>query len=683
MSIWLTAKECVGLPDFPTQPQNIRARLDKYSGGSDTLRRRRAGTKAFEYHIDCLPEAAQDAVKQRHFNAVLEQKKTGDALEKTVVVSAVKPGEELALMRQCPALLEREVSGLTEEQKAVADARAALAMEVLSLVAAGDTRTGAVTRISEQSRKGVLPEHLQRSADNANARKGKSRRGVSPRSLQEWVSLYQSTNSGEERLALLAPGHHKETRPEQVAWFPGFLAHYRNVNGPSLIAAYRSFSDEWDEQYADQPAMLSAKPSYDAVRRLMVKLPKRERAKGRVTGSEARALETYQKRDWSQMPVNGCWVSDGKSMNLKVAHPIHGRPFTPELTMVIDGRTRFVVGWSLDLAENVIAVASAYRHAMQHHGKPLFVYSDNGGGEKNKTLDAEITGIFPRLGIRHMTGIPGNPQARGIIERLNGVIPLRIAQGFATFNGRGADREHARITSRRINSAVNALENNKELNPVQKSALAKLPSWAQLLDAIEDEIHKYNYTHEHSELPKQNGRHMTPAAYRQAVLAAEGDEIEYLTEIELREMFMPEVKRVAQRGWIEFNNNQYFAEDLILVDGEEVRVAYDIHDAGEVIIRKQDGSYVCKAVWNGNKVAAVPTTQMDKAVEDRRKRRMSLVESKMREIEAEARPVLTGKTVPDFGSYISESVAVPAGGKPTTFLQVEYEHLNARQAGNQ
>ncbi|NHX34215.1 transposase family protein, partial [Escherichia coli] len=86
-----------------------------------------------------------------------------------------------------------------------------------------------------------------------------------------------------------------------------------------------------------------------------------------------------------------------------------------------------LVGWSLDLSENVIAVASAYRHGMKYHGKPLFTYSDNGGGEKNKTLDADITGIFPRLGIKHMTGIPGNPQARGIIERLNAVIPHNVA----------------------------------------------------------------------------------------------------------------------------------------------------------------------------------------------------------------------------------------------------------------
>ncbi|WP_272537046.1 MULTISPECIES: Mu transposase C-terminal domain-containing protein [unclassified Providencia] len=680
--MYLTANELIGLPELPGTVQGIRLALKKRTGKHPEFVRKREGTKAFEYHIDCLPEAAQEVIKQRHFNAVLEQKKTDNALEKTVSNTSVKPVDELALMRQCPALLEREVSSLTADQKSIADARATLALEVLSLIYAGDTRIGAVTRISEQSRKGVLPQTLQQAADNANARKGTTRRGVSVRSLQEWVTLYQSTNNGDERLALLAPGHHKETRPEQVSWLPMFLSHYRNVNGPSLMAAYRTFTEEWQEHYADQPTMLDVMPSYYAVRRVMDKLPKRERARGRVTGSAARALETYQKRDWSQMPVNGCWISDGKSMNMKVAHPIHGRPFTPELTLVLDGRTRFLVGWSLDLSENVIAVASAYRHGMKYHGKPLFTYSDNGGGEKNKTLDADTTGIFPRLGIKHMTGIPGNPQARGIIERLNAVIPHNVAERFKTYNGRGADKEHVRITSRRIESAVKAIENNKELNSIQKGALAKLPSWQQLLDAIEVEVQRYNYEHQHSELPKRNGRHLTPAAYREEVLATEGDEIEYLTEIELREMFMPEVIRKAQRGWIEFNNNEYFAEDLILVDGDEVRVAYDIHDAKEVIIRKLDGTYVCTAIWNGNKVAAVPTTQMDKAIEDRRKRRMTRVEDKIREIEAEARPLIDTKPTPDFGGFIPTDEPITTPRKPITFLQSEYEYLSAK-AGNQ
>jgi hypothetical protein len=36
-----------------------------------------------------------------------------------------------------------------------------------------------------------------------------------------------------------------------------------------------------------------------------------------------------------------------------------------------------------------------------------------------------------------------------------------------------------------------------------------LPSWQQLLDAIASEVDAYNNTHEHRELPKRNGRHMT------------------------------------------------------------------------------------------------------------------------------------------------------------------------------
>ncbi|MGL9772948.1 MAG: Mu transposase C-terminal domain-containing protein [Sodalis sp. (in: enterobacteria)] len=41
---------------------------------------------------------------------------------------------------------------------------------------------------------------------------------------------------------------------------------------------------------------------------------------------------------------------------------------------------------------------------------------------------------------------------------------------------------------------------------------------------------------------------------------------------------------MAQRGWVELLNNQYFARELIEVDRQTVRVAYDIHNPNEVII---------------------------------------------------------------------------------------------------
>ncbi|WP_436882573.1 Mu transposase C-terminal domain-containing protein [Enterobacter asburiae] len=640
--MFVIAKELVGVPGLPATTKGIREALSRSSNGMPELVRKRQGTKAFEYHIDCLPAEAREVVRQRHYQSVLEQSSEIAVVDAPVAArkSAVKPSQELELIRQCPALLERKVGTLTDKQKQIADARALLAQEVEKLIDAKMPRSRAVQLIADGSRNGSLPERVLRAAEIANARKGKTRTGISVRCLQEWVTICRSTENGGERLALLAPGHLKAKVPEQIGWLVDFLPHWRSLNGPTLQAAYRSFEAEWHTRYAGQPAMLAAIPSYHTVNRAMKKFPRRELARGRVSGSAARALEVYQKRDWSQMPVNGCWISDGKSLNMKVAHPVHGQPFTPELTLIIDGRTRYVVGWSLSLAESMLAVADAYRYAMKHHGKPLFVYSDNGSGQANLSFDDEISGIFPRMGIRHMTGIPGNPQARGIIERLNGVIPLAIAQKFATFNGTGADSEHVRITQRGIDSAINALKNGKALNAIQQKAIGKLPSWQQLLDAIAIEVDAYNHSHEHSQLPKYNGRYLTPAQYRKAVLEAEGDEIEYLTELELREVFMLERKPTASRGWITVNSNEYFAEELINVDGEKVRAAFDMHDAREVIVRRMDGSYLCTAVWNGNKVAAVPVSEMEKAQKERTKRRLKRVEGKREGILAEGRGVL-------------------------------------------
>ncbi|MNS86883.1 hypothetical protein D3C72_1208010 [compost metagenome] len=184
------------------------------------------------------------------------------------------------------------------------------------------------------------------------------------------------------------------------------------------------------------------------------------------------------------------------------------------------------------------------------------------------------------------------------------------------------------------------MKNGKELSAVQQRNLRKLPSWQQLLDAVAQEVDKYNHSHEHSALPKYQGKHLTPAQYRKAVLETEGDEIEYLTELELREMFMPEEIRVARRGWVAVNRNEYFSEDLISVDGEKVRVAFDTHDANEVIVRRMDGTYVCTAIWNGNKVAAVPVNEMQKAQKERTQRRLNRVEKKKEEILAEGREML-------------------------------------------
>lgn len=70
--MWVTAKECVGLPDLPAMEHNIRHRLTKAASGNTEWLRRREGTKAIEFKIDCLPYAAQQVLRERYVAQLME-----------------------------------------------------------------------------------------------------------------------------------------------------------------------------------------------------------------------------------------------------------------------------------------------------------------------------------------------------------------------------------------------------------------------------------------------------------------------------------------------------------------------------------------------------------------------------------------------------------------------------------
>lgn len=635
--MFVTVNELMGLPGLPGTAQGLRVRLKQCTGGAPEMVRRRAGTKAFEYHIDCLPSEAREALQAQRYRQAL-QEATPALTEQPK--NRVTPRNSLAVFRSCPAVLDRQVKMLTADQKRVADARARLAQEVIKLQAAGKTRLAAVQFIACESQAGTLPPAVQAAADTANARRGTTRRGVGKSSLQEWLSLYMSAERPHERLALLAPGKIRRTEPEQIAWLPVFLSHYRDWRRPTIERAYESFTAEWLAQYADEPLRLAALPSINAVRRALKKLPKLELMRGRATGAEYKSLLPFVRRDWSALPVNGAWIGDGHGLKMKCIHPDTGKPFQAEITLIIEGNTRLVTGWSLGLSESQVAVGDALRHAISQYGVPLIYYSDNGGGEANRTFDADITGIFPRLGIDHQTGIPGNPQARGIIERINREIPARVAKSFDTYMGKSGDRETIRINYKKTESAFNALENGRLLTPEQKKYYGRVPTWDQLCAAIALEVDRHN-NRPHSSLPqRENGQHWSPLAYRQHLIESDGIVIDYLTSAELHEMFRPEVIRQATRGEVRLFNNRYFSTELATYDGEQVRVCFDIHDPQTVIVRAMDGRFICDALWNGNRVDAFPKPYVQNLKEQRAARRRAPLERKLQDVENELLPAI-------------------------------------------
>jgi len=435
----------------------------------------------------------------------------------------------------------------------------------------------------------------------------------------------------------LAPKTTKAVKPiESYGWLPMFMQFHNIPSAPKLAHSYRRFV-----QWAEAENMpVNDVPNLSMVRRVWDKLPMIMQERGRKTGAAYKSLLPYVKRDWGALKPNDVWIGDGHSFKAKVAHPVHGRPFKPEVTVIIDGCTRFVVGFSVSLAESCVAVSDALRIGVKHFGLPIIYYSDNGGGQTGKTIDHEITGITSRLGIRHETGIAGNPQGRGIIERWWKDNLIEMARQYETFAGSGMDSSTKNLMYRKMESAFNALEKGKDLTEEQQKYLKKLPSWSRFIADVVKCIDDYN-NRPHGELPRHpDGGHYTPKAYREMRLEQDGIAPDMLSAEELATMFMPQEVRKVQRGWLDLFNNSYFSTELAEYHKDEVRVSYDLSDASAVNVFDMDGKFITKAQANGNTREAFPTARIDQLAEKRRKGKIKRAENAIKLANAEVNPAL-------------------------------------------
>ena len=221
---------------------------------------------------------------------------------------------------------------------------------------------------------------------------------------------------------------------------------YQRPNKPTMMAAAKKLAQWYLEQ-----GKIEQMPSYDQIQTVMKRLPEHMKERGRRTGSAYKALLPYIDRDWTAFEPNDVWVGDGTALTQNPASD--GVSVYAGVTMIVDGCSGSVVGWSVALSETAVAVADALRHGMTHFPPPLGYYSDNGSGETGDMLDKETTGILPRIGIEHFTGIPGNPQGRGKIERLWQTITIPLAKQYATYQGKDADAETLRKVSNALASA--------------------------------------------------------------------------------------------------------------------------------------------------------------------------------------------------------------------------------------
>lgn len=571
-----------------------------------------------EYSFSHLPDDAQEEIRLRT---------AANLLTRPVITREEREARRLV------AIERRDIMALNDKQREIADARLVVAAHVQRLADVIGVKA-AVRQVSAESRAETLPEDLMKWINKGNARQGKP--GVGERTLYQWMLDAQKCETVTERLATFAPQKQgcKTIKMESLSWLPDFLAVYRQTNGVCIAEAHRMFVRNWAARHQGD---MSGCPDIWKVKRALKYVPNRELLRGRLTGSALRAQQTYVKRDWSGLMPNDVWMGDGHSLKMKVRHPDHGQPFTPELTMIVDAATRYIVGWSLAYSESTIAVADALRYAMSRHGVPCIYYSDNGGGQSNKIFDADLTGILPRLGVEHTTGIPGNPQGRGMIERLNQTVGLRIARQFETYYGTGADPDTVRKNLTGVASLAKATSDKVlTLTPKQRGAVGKLPTWDELLQVIEAVVDDYNHNHAHRELGG-----MTPAAMReQMILHASPDEMVLLCGIEARNLFRPQFVRRVQRGWLTWHNKHYWHADLENWDGKDVIIAVDQHDPGSVIVTADNGHWICDAKLDGNKRPGMPESMVTEARRKRSEAAIKRAKDKAERAAAELRPVI-------------------------------------------
>lgn len=654
---WYTAQQ-IADSDLSSLP-NTKAGVINRAKKELWVNRKRSGRGGGkEYSFKNLPADAQAEIKAKAYKALM-------------------PKQSPKAQRDIAVMSNRNIDALDSEQRATADARLRMTLLVGQYEASTGGRTAAIKLVSEMSRDEALPVDESTDYNEVCAKalaKARGKAGVGVRMLHQWCINADKCETPTERLAALAPQKQGQPviKPTRMEWLPDFMAVYRNTNGLSMAEAYRTFELSYGAKHG-----ADAVPHYDAVRRAMDKMPKYVRECGRLTGASMKALKTYVKRDWSTLVNNDVWTGDGHSLKMKVAHPDHGKPFTPELTLIMDTASRYIVGWSMAYSENQLAVGDALRHAMTRHGIPAIYYSDNGSGQKNKTFDTDVIGIFPRLGVHHETGIPGNPQGRGIIERVMKTIAQPIAREFETYHGPNVDSDTHRKISTATASLANAQAAGREvLTPKQAWAKGKLPSWKQLLDVTEAVISWYNNEHKHAALGN-----VTPAMMRQHIFnQMDAEDIIPLTEVEARDMFRPAVSRKVQRAWVTVYNNEYWHQALEAWDGKEVDIFIDQHDAATVIIRDKDGSYICDGILDGNKRLAFPETLVQRTKRQRAETRIKKLDEKKAQAIAETRPTLEHEKAQTLNDLLMPTTVTPVAKKEYAMFEIDVVDANKKQA---
>lgn len=556
------------------------------------------GGKKRLFPITTLPAPVREAITQRRIGALVAVPPTPTfPVSSSPAPSAAGALPAIERLERPAGVFIPRCADLTDDQRIERDARAGVVAAIrrfqVEAACSQETAMHTLLALAASGRADPIIVRSLQLARDGRGRKGAHDTGLpSIRTLKRWLAAGDLTPRVAQR---------DMTVP---SWAKVFLERYQQPQKPSVEAAYRDACNAWTA---------AERPSIHQVRRFLDKLGTVTRERGRMGPRELKNIQPFVRRDFSHLEPNDIWTADGHTFDAEVQHPLHGRPFRPEVTPILDIATRRCVGWSVDLAESGTAVADALRYACERHGIPAIFYVDNGSGYKNAMMSDATTGLMGRLGTDIKHSLPYNSQARGVIERAHQTIFVQGAKMLPSYVGAAMDRE-ARLQQFKLTRK--ALKHG--------GAMPLIP-WEVFVQFIEARVAEYN-AKAHRTLKGTS----PDLAWR--AFEARGWQAHTLSADDAATLFRPRVTRTIQRAEINLFTNIYFARELAEFHGVEAQIAYDIHDPSRIWVYTPEGRFICEAQANGNRRHYMPVPVVQQAREKRAKGRLARVDAKRDEI---------------------------------------------------
>lgn len=390
-NIWLSITEILGAPGYPTTERGLRMAMDKQALAQPDIRRKRQGSKAFEYNINCLAPVARAYV--------LKQRGEVCVGEKTYKVPQRKEDS------YCREALWHHWESATEKQRLAAQKKTEAVQAVVALIDTGIDVVTAFDAVAETHDASVASVRRW----YYSARKF---------SREDWMAalLGQYGKSIETR-------RKKEADCDQEAW-DFFLADFLRPERPALRTAYARLAETAAARGWEIPSLstIRRKLEREVPVEQRVLLRDGEHAVMRLFPSQERTVADLDAMEW----VNG----DGYQHNVFVRW-FNGEVIRPKTWIWQDVKTRKILAWRTDVSENSDSIRLSLSDMIERYGIPRKLTIDNTmaaankwttGGVPNryrfKIKEDDPKGIIPLLGIElHWTSVlfgRGHGQAKPV-----------------------------------------------------------------------------------------------------------------------------------------------------------------------------------------------------------------------------------------------------------------------------